>query len=421
MQSTGAVRRAFGLLARVRKLVAHFRPAEQGQVLLTFSLAVIPITAAVGAAVDYSRASSVKAAMQGALDSAMLSVATENAGGNGDVSSALITRFKAVLRRPEAQNVQLTGSYDSTGALSAEATATVPADFFGLLGVTNMKVAVRAKVGVALPKGCVLALDKTAPDAASIQGTGTLQLNGCALYDDSNSGTALSLGGSASLTADFVGVVGNISGYYSINASKGIRTGIRAVPDPYADLTIPTFSGCDQRNFNGKNTMTISPGVYCGGMNFNANAVITFSPGIYYIDGGSFTVNGGAVLTGTGVTLVFTSSTGSNWPTATINGGASISLSAPNSGPMGGLVVVGDRRMTTGTVYKLLGGANQVFGGGIYLPKAALSYSGNNSSPNGCIEIIADTIAFSGNSSLSINCAAYGTKAVGSTTPVLLQ
>jgi hypothetical protein len=44
-------------------------------------------------------------------------------------------------------------------------------------------------------------------------------------------------------------------------------------------------------------------------------------------------VNGGASLTGNGVTLVFTSSSGHNYASARISGNATIDLTAPTSGP----------------------------------------------------------------------------------------
>ena len=48
------------------------RRAQGGNVMVTFAIALIPVMGAVGAGVDYSRASSAKAAMQAALDSAAL-------------------------------------------------------------------------------------------------------------------------------------------------------------------------------------------------------------------------------------------------------------------------------------------------------------------------------------------------------------
>ena len=65
---------------------------------------------------------------------------------------------------------------------------------------------------------------------------------------------------------------------------------------------------------------------------------------------GDLTVNGGAKMTGTGVTIIFTSSTGANYPTASINGGAVISLTPPTTGPLTGVVMFGDRDMPVGAL-----------------------------------------------------------------------
>ena len=61
-------------------------------------------------------------------------------------------------------------------------------------------------------------------------------------------------------------------------------------------------------------------------------------------------------MTGTGVTLIFTSNTRSNWPTATINGGATINLTAPTSGATIGMIMFGDRNIPVGTSFKFNGG-----------------------------------------------------------------
>jgi hypothetical protein len=105
-------------------------------------------------------------------------------------------------------------------------------------------------------------------------------------------------------------------------------------------------------------------------MSFNANANVTLNPGIYYIDGGSLTLNGGAVVRGTGVTLVFTKKSGSSWPTATINGGATLNLTPPTTGPTAGIVMFGDRNMPLGTSFRLTGGSNLYLGAQSIFPMA---------------------------------------------------
>ena len=59
-------------LSHLHRAVKQFRKSERGNVMLTFALATIPMIGFVGAAVDYSRGNSAKAAMQAAVDSTAL-------------------------------------------------------------------------------------------------------------------------------------------------------------------------------------------------------------------------------------------------------------------------------------------------------------------------------------------------------------
>src|SRR5207237_8431982 len=129
---------------------------------------------------------------------------------------------------------------------------------------------------------------------------------------------------------------------------QGSRTGMSLVSDPYADAHFPIPGACTHQNFKAKDTITIDPGVYCDGINLNAGANVTMNPGIYYLDGGSLTVNGGATLSGDGVTLVFTSKNRNSFATASVNGNATINLTPPKTGGTAGLVIFGDRNLTAG-------------------------------------------------------------------------
>ena len=229
------------------------------------------------------------------------------------------------------------------------------------MGYSNLNLAVQSN---ALSNtdglGCVLSLDLHTSGATTGQGSTSVVLNGCSLYDNSDSTTALTVGGSAQITALSVGVVGNLTGASNITTTQGIKTGIGAVADPYANASFPAFSGCTTQNFTAKDTVTIGPGVYCGGMKMNAGANVTLNAGIYYFDGGDLTVNGGATMTGSDVTLVFTSQNRNGFGTVQINGNATISLTAPKTGATAGIVVFGDRRIPTGTAFKFNGWGNSI-------------------------------------------------------------
>ena len=63
----------------LRQKLSAFGADQRGNIALTFLLVALPIIAFVGAAVDYSRANSVKASMQSALDATALLMSKEAA------------------------------------------------------------------------------------------------------------------------------------------------------------------------------------------------------------------------------------------------------------------------------------------------------------------------------------------------------
>jgi len=70
----------------------------------------------------------------------------------------------------------------------------------------------------------------------------------------------------------------------------------------------------------------------------------------------------------------------------------------------------GDRRIPVGTAFKFDGGASQYLGGVIYIPTGDVTFAGGASTSTSCTKIIADTIKFTGNSNLAINCSMYNTR-----------
>ena len=86
--------------------------------------------------------------------------------------------------------------------------------------------------------------------------------------------------------------------------------------DPYASVPQPSYSGCDYNNTSiGRSSglQYLSPGVYCKGLAFTNDAIVTMKPGVYIIDRGTFD-SAAAPITGEGVTIFLTSSTGKTTP-----------------------------------------------------------------------------------------------------------
>jgi Flp pilus assembly protein TadG len=161
------------LVDRLRDRLQRFRADQRGNVAITFALALIPIFGIVGAAVDYSRAHSARTAMQAALDSTALMLAKEV--GSTSLSSAQISQkandyFAALFKRPEALNIQLASSYDtSTNRVLVKGSATVDTTIARVMGITQIPIATSSEVVAGLSKKVeiVLVLDNTGSMATS--------------------------------------------------------------------------------------------------------------------------------------------------------------------------------------------------------------------------------------------------------------
>ena len=135
-----AVRHQLHHLARAW---ARFQRQRRGNVAVTFALALIPILAFVGAAIDYSRANALKADLQAALDSTALMV-SKNAAGQS--ASALQTSaqsyFTALFTNAQASNLQFNASYSSSSgsSVTVSASADMPTTFMSVLGFKKITV-----------------------------------------------------------------------------------------------------------------------------------------------------------------------------------------------------------------------------------------------------------------------------------------
>jgi hypothetical protein len=201
-------------------------------------------------------------------------------------------------------------------------------------------------------------------------------------------------------------------------------SGATTAPNPYAALTVPAKSswGSKQSDSGTTPTVTLNPGWYNNGLHVTANQVVTLNPGVYYIDGAggnNLQIDSGAVVTGTGVTFVLTSSTGksNSFPGVAINGSATVQITAPTSDSALGTdssgVVIYEDPKASGNL-TINGTSTTYFGGAIVAPSMAINFSGTGVSGTGanCTQIIGDTVTFIGNSTVSSDCKGYGTAAI---------
>jgi Flp pilus assembly protein TadG len=126
-------------------LFARFFADRKGGVAPLLALGIIPLVGAVGASIDYSRASSARAAMQAAGDAAALMLAKSASGLNASqLQSNASAYFMAnFTNHPEAKGVAVTATYgtgQSGFTVTIGATATVQTSFLGILGMSQIPI-----------------------------------------------------------------------------------------------------------------------------------------------------------------------------------------------------------------------------------------------------------------------------------------
>ncbi|MFL6688913.1 MAG: TadE/TadG family type IV pilus assembly protein, partial [Alphaproteobacteria bacterium] len=309
-----------------RDLLHRFRRDRSGSYLIIVGLAAPVMVGLVGLGSEYGLWMYTHQGAQSAADAAAFSAAQAysvngaggvvgNLGGGGGPGTTVTTEANAIAKSfgfTDGQNGMTvtvhrppTSGPMATARNGVEVTISQTQSrlFSALWNHNQVTISARSVALGNSALGCVLALDRNVTKAALNSGGGTINLNGCDLYDDSSDAAALYGGGSSIVVARQVGVVGGVNDASAFTTTQGLLTHFPVVPDPYYDVNVPSFAGCDKNNFSSKNAETINPGVYCNGMQFNAGTTVTFNPGVYYVDGGSFQVNGGASLLGTGVTI----------------------------------------------------------------------------------------------------------------------
>src|SRR5262249_16611228 len=134
----------------IMTLLPRFFRDQGGSVAPLLALTTLPLIGFVGAAVDYSNASSVRTSMQAALDSTALTLPkTANMMSQGQLQQSATAIFTANFNRPEAQNPQVTVSYavqPNGSAVKVIGSAAIPTKFMGAIGFPVINISSTASV-----------------------------------------------------------------------------------------------------------------------------------------------------------------------------------------------------------------------------------------------------------------------------------
>ncbi|MDE3015521.1 MAG: hypothetical protein KGI29_01155 [Pseudomonadota bacterium] len=410
-----------------------FLKCQNGGIMITWAILLPAIIGMMGLGLETGNWYLAKRNLQAVADAAAIAGAYETTASARTTSA---TNAVAANGFGNGSNVTITvnnpprsGNYTSnTSAVEVLLSQPQTMMFSALFLNQSPTITVRA---VALPKtsppndgigGCIVALDPSGSSDFDMSGGATINATNCFMASNSNNSQAIKMTGGATMNVDGLYTMGNytLSGGAELNSTNApIVDALSPIADPYQNLSIPSYSGCDhnQYSLNGGKTATLSPGVYCNGISLNGGSTATLQPGVYIIDRGTLSVNGGNTLTGNGVTIILTSSTGSDYATASINGGANVTLSAPTSGTDAGVAIYQDRNAPIDSSSSFNGGSTMNVTGAIYFPHGELSFTGGNSTSSpSCTQVIAWSLNFSGGTNLSGNCPNSGMSKI--TTPV---
>lgn len=131
-----------------RRTLGRFWASGDGNVAVTFAIVLVPLLGFIGAAVDYTRATSAKASMQVALDSAALMVSKDLAVTStmtaAQITSKATTYFNSLYTNPNASAVTLSAVYTAnTGSgatVKVTGTSSVTTEFMKVLGFPQMGI-----------------------------------------------------------------------------------------------------------------------------------------------------------------------------------------------------------------------------------------------------------------------------------------
>jgi Flp pilus assembly protein TadG len=93
------------VLSKIREAIGRFAAAREGNFAVIFALSAIPIITFVGAAVDYTRATTARTSMQAALDSVALMLSKDLTAGTiapADIQTKASDYFAALYTNKDA-------------------------------------------------------------------------------------------------------------------------------------------------------------------------------------------------------------------------------------------------------------------------------------------------------------------------------
>ncbi len=392
--------------------IRHAR--ESGQVLVLTAIALLSLLAITGLATDVGLLWTQKREMQTAADAAAI-------GGAWELAQPGIGQASAAARKDAERNGYKHGPAGVTVTVNTPPTSgefmgmddaveviirqPKPTYFLRVLGISSVVVQARAVARMRGARNCLYVLHPSASGALKMAGTGTLSAN-CGIMVNSSSSDALKITGNACISVTAISIKGGyLNGGNSCLLVPTPVTGVPAVPDPLAGVAPPAVGACNYTNYKATGVppvVTLNPGVYCGGINIAGGSVV-FNPGTYILKGGGLIVKSGTVVSGTGVTFYNTEGGGYAYAAIDIAENVTVTLLAPTTGPLAGILFFQDRSISSNKVNTISNNVLSTIQGVFYFPTTTLKYTGSETVGVTKTLIVVYELDMLGNAKVDIN------------------
>ena len=407
-----------------------FKRDERGGIALMFALMLPILFGIVGLGMEAGMWFKERRQLQTIADSAAVSAAIENAYGSSQIEIEAAAIQEADQNGFDASTDVITyigaptsgayiGDADYIEVIVSRQLSTVISQVFTNLSPSTTSRAVASTIGD--QQACVLALSASAQNSMYVNASGsTVTMAGCSVASNSSDSIKSVNVQNGTLIAECVWAAGGISGEANITTNcPASYPDAKPLSDPYANTTIPLYSnttppcltGNGNTPYTPANAEVLQPGVYCNGITVSSGNTVTMAPGEYIIDEGDFTVTGGGAVSGAGLTVFLTSSSGNQYGTVNISGGGTVDMGAATSGDYIGMLFYQDRAGGASSSNDIIitGGAEIILSGAVYAPNNDIQFSGNTTTDgSGCLMLVAQEVKFGGGADIDNSCDMYG-------------
>jgi Flp pilus assembly protein TadG len=398
--------------------------SERGNVLVIGAATMPLLIGSAALAVDTIQMGLWKRQLQRAADSAAL------AGAYAIVQSGDATA--AVNRDLEINNdVPLTGGPSVTtpssgtyagnpNAVQVQLTSTRTMPFMSFFNSTPPTITVKATASLVYQgEYCMVALEDGTVVGVTFTGSARLDLD-CGVISNSRAARAVEASGSSQVDATPIAAVGGVPSSTNYIGDTVLLPFSSKQDDPFAGLPRQPSppSNCQDVSISGQPNdpeIVVSPSPNTGNQfclrgGADIKGKVQLAPGTYYVDGGTLSIGSQAVLKGSNVTIVLTSSTptvASSFAGLKMDGGPTVNLTSPDSGTYKGVLFYQDPRSPYADSH-FNGNASSSIEGGFYFPSRRLNFNGTAGLTTRCIQMVAKQLVFSGNASVQNICPETG-------------